>query len=222
MLKASVVQRLFAVRRIPCPPMKPPSNPPNSTCWPVGHVAVDDPNPNAVHGPGMSFPDTGTLTTCVRRDTNADTGLASTTHARTATRRSADSGVPTDTDQPRTCTQGRSDRRDRKWRFRRVDDAVVEQQAPSPALKSYGGPVNRRASLALVTLTIAAFVVFLVRRRSRRRLRLDGKPRVISVDLRDGSTADVEVDVGRHPADRIVYRSAACTSSHLASAATNS
>jgi hypothetical protein len=36
--------------------------------------------------------------------------------------------------------------------------------------------------------------------------RLDEKPRLVSVELRDESNAEVEVDLGRHPADRVVYR----------------
>jgi len=37
-------------------------------------------------------------------------------------------------------------------------------------------------------------------------IRLDEKPRLVSVELRGESNADVEVDMGRHPADRVVYR----------------
>jgi hypothetical protein len=36
--------------------------------------------------------------------------------------------------------------------------------------------------------------------------RLDEKPRLVSVELHDDSNAEVEVDLGRHPADRVVYR----------------
>ena len=36
--------------------------------------------------------------------------------------------------------------------------------------------------------------------------RLDQKPRLVSVEVRDDSHADVEVDMGRHPADRVLYR----------------
>jgi hypothetical protein len=35
--------------------------------------------------------------------------------------------------------------------------------------------------------------------------RLDQQPRVVSVEMRDDSHADVEIDRGRHPADRIVH-----------------
>lgn len=35
--------------------------------------------------------------------------------------------------------------------------------------------------------------------------RFDETPRLVSVELRDESNAEVEVDLGRHPADRVVY-----------------